>query len=97
MEKVNHAKPQTIELIKHELQNIPVEFRKPFNSIHEGYSVLLEEVRELEKEAYFGKKEAKQAVKGTSIEAEQLHKEKMRYECVQIAAMAIRFIQELTY
>ena len=94
--KVNEASTKTIDLIKKELANIPIEYRKPFNSIHEGYSVLLEEVRELEKEVFFGQKECKQLVKGTSIDANTFHKEKMRTECIQVAAMAIRFIQELT-
>lgn len=104
-------KPETSEAIKHELENIPEEYRNSdFNSIHEGYAVILEEVRELEQEVFFGKKKAKadfmkpdypidkqlehekQFTSGATI----LHKKRMREECIQIAAMCARFIQELT-
>lgn len=52
-----------------------------FNSAHEGYSVLLEEVRELEREVFKRQKKRKPA--------------KMRREAVQVAAMAVRFIIEV--
>jgi len=52
-----------------------------FNSAHEGYAVLLEEVRELEREVFRRQKKRKPA--------------KMRREAVQIAAMAIRFVIEV--
>ena len=81
-----------------------------FNSIHEGYAVILEEVRELEQEVFFGEKKAKAEYMKPEypidkvIEHEKqftngyviLHKQRMRDECVQIAAMCARFIQELT-
>lgn len=51
----------------------------PFNSVHEGYAVLLEEVDELWDEC---KKKAP-------------NKATMRQEAVQIAAMALRFAAEL--
>lgn len=73
--------------ISNELENIPERYQKNFNSTHEGYAVILEEVRELEQEVFFGEKRA---------ESSALHKARMREECVQIAAMCVRFIQELT-
>lgn len=66
-------------LIAHEIANIPEKYRKPFNSTHEGYAVLLEEVDELWDE-----------VKSNGSN------ERLKAEAVQVAAMAIRFIQELT-
>ncbi len=52
-----------------------------FHSNHEGYAVLLEEVEEL----WDYIKESK------SIKAD----DKMKKECIQIAAMSIRFIEDL--
>lgn len=81
---------------------------EPFHSTHEGYAVLLEEVRELEDEVFFGKKRAKNIALnihegyylGAGITIEQktatLHKEKLREEAIQVAAMALRFASELT-
>ena len=54
----------------------------PFSSAHEGYAILLEEVDELWDEV---KKKPKDR-----------DKEKMRAEAMQIAAMAIRFMEDLT-
>ena len=54
------------------------EKHKTFNSAHEGYAVLLEEVDELWEEV----KKKYEKRDGT----------KMRKEAVQVAAMAIRFI-----
>lgn len=54
---------------------------KPFNSAHEGYAVLREEVDELWEEI---KKKR----------ADRSH-EAMRKEAVQIAAMAIRFVRDV--
>lgn len=49
------------------------------HSAHEGYAVLLEEVRELEREVF----------------DRSADKERMRAEAVQVAAMAIRLIVEV--
>ena len=54
-----------------------------FNSRHEGYAVLLEEVDELWEE-----------VKKNNL---NLSVEDMRKEAIQIGAMAIRFIQDCCY
>lgn len=52
-------KKETAEAIRKEMESIPEKYQKPFNSTHEGYAVLLEEVRELEHVVFFGEKEAK--------------------------------------
>lgn len=100
--------PEVAHIIRSELENIPEKYaRTNFNSIHEGYAVILEEVRELEQEVFFGEKKALETVNMADVQlrlskdevkvaAMFLHKERMREECVQIAAMCVRFIQELT-
>jgi len=52
------------------------------HSAHEGYAVILEEVRELERETFKRQKKRKPA--------------RMRSEAIQVAAMAIRFAMECT-
>lgn len=52
----------------------------PFNSVHEGYAVILEELDELWEES---KKKIP-------------NKENLRKEAIQVAAMAVRFAAELT-
>lgn len=54
---------------------------RPFNSSHEGYAVILEELDELWEE-----------VRKKRSERDLEH---MKRECIQIAAMSIRFIQDL--
>lgn len=81
--------------IDHELRNIPEKYNKPFNSNHEGYAVLLEEVRELENEIFFGLKPIQNQF-GFGRMSEEKHKEAIRKEAVQVAAMAVRIIQDLT-
>lgn len=102
MEKLE-LKNETVEMIKTELANIPEKYREPFNSNHEGYAVLLEEVRELENEVFFGEKKIRKDFVGNSYPflshteiVERLHKQRIREEAIQVAAMAIRIIQELT-
>ena len=94
---------KTQHLIEDELASIPEKYQKDFNSTHEGYAVILEEVRELETEVFFGEKAARidainNGYQGDEIKAvaTKTHREKMKKECVQIAAMCVRFIQELT-
>lgn len=83
---------RTIDLIQKELESIPTEYQKPFNSKHEGFAVLLEEVEELKEEMFWGEKKAK---RDNVLEWKELHKKRIREEAVQVAAMAIRIIQEL--
>ena len=58
-----------------------------FNSFHEGYAVILEELEELKDEVF--KKSTKEArvIQGKAA---------LRAEAVQVAAMSIRFIVDLT-
>ena len=51
----------------------------PFHSAHEGYAVLLEEVDELWNE----------------VKAQTQSPEQMRKEAIHVAAMALRFLQDL--
>jgi hypothetical protein len=53
----------------------------PFNSAHEGYAVLLEEVDELKTHVWTNQKRR-------DLEA-------MRREAVQVAAMAVRFVLDV--
>lgn len=76
---------KTSKLIDLELRSIPEKYHRNFSSVHEGYAVLLEEVRELENEVFFGEKK-----NGDN------HKQRLREEAIQVAAMAVRIIQELT-
>lgn len=94
---------RTIKLISNEMENIPKEFHKPFNSMHEGLGVLREEYKELEDEIFWGFKQAKtdaanRGLKGDDLKdkAYQIYKTRVREEAVQLAAMACRIIQELT-
>ena len=97
MKKINE---ETLKLIKHELANIPAKYAETnFNSAHEGYAVLLEEVEELKGEIFWGEKKAKKEydIYDMSSEfADELWKGRMKSEAIQVAAMAIRFIQECT-
>jgi hypothetical protein len=93
----------TSEMIARELETLPKQYQdKNFNSTHEGYAVILEEVRELENEVFFGEKRAREELKNdlnrewAKEEASRIHKQRMRDECIQVAAMCVRFIQELT-
>lgn len=70
---------EVAELIDDEIHRAKTKFKENFNSTHEGFSVLKEEVDELWDE-----------VKANGS------KERLRAEAVQVAAMAIRFIKELT-
>jgi hypothetical protein len=54
--------------------------KNPFNSLHEGYAVILEELDELWEE----------------VKEKQHPRDRLRTEALQVAAMAIRFAAELT-
>lgn len=55
-----------------------------FNTPHEGYAVILEEVDELW-----------EVVKSVKYPITQEQKEQMSKECVQIGAMALKFLESL--
>lgn len=83
----------TAELINKELNETPEKYQRNFNSTHEGYGVLMEEVKELEDEIFFGEKRAKAVRAG---DPRKRHLANVRKEAIQVAAMAVRIIQELT-
>lgn len=89
---------KTMQLITTELANLPQEYASTnFASQAEGIAVIREEYMELEQEVFWGKKKAlKVCANIGGYRAEQMHKDRMRAEAVQVAAMAIRFIQECT-
>lgn len=84
----------TAEAIRIEMESIPEKYQKPFNSTHEGLGVLREEYLELEDEIFFGLKRAGEEVKNDF--ALGIHKNRIKKEAIQVAAMACRIIQELT-
>lgn len=103
-------KKETAEAIRIEMESIPEKYQKPFNSVHEGLAVLREEYVELENEIFFGEKVAKKDFmeptypidkqleheKQFTNGANELWKERIKTEAIQVAAMAARIIQELT-
>jgi hypothetical protein len=66
-------------LVDGELWRARRQHPQPFNSAHEGYAVLLEEVDELKAEVWNRKRDPKALLK----------------EAVQVAAMAQRFIEDV--
>lgn len=99
-------KQEVVELIRAELASIP-EKNHNFRNVHEGLGVLREEYLELEDEMFFGEKRCKETTRRNpfyvnasdhdiSTTADGMWKYAIRQEAVQVAAMAIRIIQELT-
>jgi hypothetical protein len=70
----------TLAIVRAEVRRATAKYA-PFNSAHEGYAVLLEEVEELWAEV-------KKAPAARDPRA-------MREEAVQVAAMAVRFIHDM--
>lgn len=68
---------EALDLVQTELERAELKFA-PFNSAHEGYAVLLEEVEELWAEV-----KKNQRVRDLGL---------MRQESIQVAAMAVRFL-----
>lgn len=87
-------KQDTVELIRAELASIPEQHHN-FRNVHEGLGVLREEYMELEQEMFFGEKASKKYPNPNGT-PDEIWKERIRKEAVQVAAMAIRIIQELT-
>lgn len=84
-------------LIEHEHNSASVKF-PPFNSAHEGFAVLKEEVDELWEEVK--KNPNKDPYRTTQLDGthdgDARRRAKMRAEAIQVAAMAIRFITDCT-
>ncbi len=78
--KVTKKKSNGLALIQAEHNKAKVKYKQNFNSVHEGFAVLKEEVDELWDEC----------------KRKHPAKEQLREEAVQIGAMALRFINELT-
>ncbi len=66
----------------------------PFHSAHEGYAVLLEEVEELKREVFWGPTKMP-AVHPLELTREHQRIALMRAEAIQVAAMAVRFIEDV--
>lgn len=96
----NKFKPEitqdVIDLVNDKLSSVPEKYRTTLSSNHEGYALLLEEVRELEQEIFFGEKKAIAEFPTRATMAEFRHKSHIRAEAVDIMAMCVRIIQELT-
>jgi NTP pyrophosphatase (non-canonical NTP hydrolase) len=76
--------PEAMQLIIEEFGRTsdPITGKKPYNSPHEGYAVILEELDELFDEV--------------KIKREHRDPGKMRAEACQVAACALRFMVDLT-
>ncbi len=64
-----------------------VELHGPFNSPHEGYAVILEELDELWAEVKINPKD---------IDIKNFRRDRMEEEAIQVAAMALRFLNDCT-
>lgn len=71
---------KAVALVKNELASATERYGKMLSE-HEGYAIILEEVRELEREVF---------AKQVNYSSERLQK-----EARQVAAMAIRFLVDL--
>jgi hypothetical protein len=79
MKDTKNISQEAFNLVQDEIRKAKSKYPADFNSTHEGFAVLKEEVDELWDD-----------VKANAAP------EKMRLEAVRVAAMAFRFIQELT-
>lgn len=77
-----------LEEVENEVLNAKKKYPSDFNSGHEGIAVLEEEFLELQKEIFWGFKEWN----GDKL----THKNHIREEARQVAAMAFRIMVELT-
>lgn len=80
----------TINDVMAELARARGKFGK-FNNAHEGYAVILEEVEEL----WADVRTNPQKAYPEAIDPQQRHRTKMRAEAIQIAAMAVRFAEDV--
>lgn len=93
---------QTARLIDKELQSVPERYQKPFNSMHEALGIIREEYKELEDEIFFGEKRVRHEFDFLMPSGEEqqakinnLWRDRVKKEAVQVAAMCARLIQEL--
>ena len=78
----------TLEQVREELIRATA-LHGPMRSSHEGYAVLLEEVDELWDEVKLKKRKL--------LTDQEKARVRMRKEAIQVAAMAIRFVLDVTY
>lgn len=83
---------QVANEIKTELENIPEKYANNFNSTHEGLAAIQEEFEELKDAVFTHDLNQVYRIEYT----DSTHRRRMRKEATQIAAMCVRFIQELT-
>lgn len=76
-----------------ELERARAKFGRRFNSAHEGYAVLLEEVEELKREVFWGRID--DGLNHSPADHAEHRRQRMRAEAVQVAAMALRFIEDV--
>lgn len=73
-----------MEAVLSELERAQKKCPEPFNSEHEGFAILKEEVDEMWEE-----------VKGTGAVSEAQRRQRLKKEAIQVAAMAMRFLIEV--
>ena len=84
---------QVANEIKAELESLPEKYaNSTFNSYHEGLAVIQEEFEELKDEVFTHDLNQAYRIEYT----DSTHRRRMRKQAIQIAAMCVRFIQELT-
>lgn len=86
----------SLEEIEIELLRAKNKFPNNFNTKHEGYAVLLEEVEELKDEIFWGDKKWAKSLGNNPELAKSGHIIAVRDEAKQVAAMALRIMIELT-
>ncbi|HSK74451.1 MAG TPA: hypothetical protein VK892_22310 [Pyrinomonadaceae bacterium] len=79
MEKAEKKQISFVEIVEQELKNAR-EIYPPFNSLHEAYAVILEEVKEFETEVF--------------RKPHERHPEQIMKELVQVAAMCQRAVED---
>jgi len=84
---------QVANEIKEELERLPKKYaNSTFNSHHEGLAAIQEEFEELKDEVFTHDLNQAYHIEYT----DSTHRRRMRTEAIQVAAMCVRFIQELT-
>lgn len=92
---VVEGRPVTLRVLEElaaELHRARESFPLPFHSSHEGHSLIREETDKLWRLVMLDKH---QLPSDTFCTLNKTFRDHMRIECIQIAAMAIRFIEDL--